>query len=438
MAIGNFLWEDAPSEDKYSVCVHCGMCLESCPTYQELGLEHQSPRGRVYLIKSVAEGQMELNSLSMDPIFTCLDCRACETACPSGVKVGSLVEEARGQVFKAIPDPFVKRNVKKFFLRGVFANQKYMHSLGKMTRFYQKSGLQKLARKTGMLRILPDHLREMEAILPEIPKQPSVESIPEVTSPEGEKRARVALLTGCVMDVIFSEINEATVRVLAKNGCEIVVPREQNCCGALQIHAGDRETAKMLARKNIDTFLSLDADKVVVNAAGCGAFMKEYEELFCHDPEYREKAKQFSAKVEDVSKFLYDLGFRKPKGKVEAKITYHDACHLAHAQNIRFEPRQLLKEIPGIQLIEMPDADRCCGSAGIYNITHPEMAGRLLKRKMEDIPEEVELVSMGNPGCMMQMALGVHRHHRNEKIVHTVQILDWAYAKESETEERGE
>jgi glycolate oxidase iron-sulfur subunit len=428
---GNYLWEDAPDEDKYSVCVHCGMCLTACPTYQETGLEHQSPRGRVYLIKSVAEGRLAINEEFMDPIFQCLDCRACETACPSGVPVGALIEEARGQITQAIPPAGIKGWISRFFLRGIFPYPSRLHALGTLTRFYQKSGLQKVVRKLKLLHILPPHLRYLEAVLPPVGK-PILASMPEVIPAEGEKRARVALLTGCVMDVVFSDINESTIRVLVKNGCEVVLPKNQKCCGALQVHAGDRDTAKQLARQNIDAFLAAGVDRIIVNAAGCGAALKEYGELLRNDPEYREKAKEFSRNVEDVSKFLVDLGFRKPQARLEARVTYHDACHLAHAQNIRHAPRELLSSIPGVEMVELLDSDRCCGSAGIYNLTHPEMAGKLLDRKMGDIPEEVELVAMGNPGCMLQMAMGVYRHGRHEKIVHTVQVLDWAYQKELE------
>ncbi|MBO8170449.1 MAG: (Fe-S)-binding protein [Bacillaceae bacterium] len=405
------------------------MCLDACPTYQETGLEHQSPRGRVYLIKSVAEGRMNLNESFKDPIFQCLDCRACETACPSGVQVGSLIEEARGQIHHADPPRGVKGTISKFFLREVFPHTSRLHKLGKLTRFYQKSGAQRVLRKTGLLNILPPHLKEMEQVLPEV-GTPVKASMPEVVEPEGEKRARVAILTGCVMDIMFSEVNAATVRSLVTNGCEVVIPKQQECCGALQVHAGDRETAKELARRNIDVFLDANVDKVIVNAAGCGAALKEYGELLQNDPAYREKAEIFSEKVEDVSKFLVDLGIRKPEGKVETRVTYHDACHLAHAQGVRQEPRKLLENIDGVELVELPDADRCCGSAGIYNITHPDMAGRLLDRKIEDIPDEVEVVAMGNPGCMMQIALGIHRHQRKEQVLHTIQILDMAYQNE--------
>jgi glycolate oxidase iron-sulfur subunit len=425
--LSNYVGEDAPDPDKFSQCVHCGMCLEACPTYQETGLEHHSPRGRVYLIKSVAEGKMELNKFFKNPVSTCLDCRACETACPSGVKVGSLIEEARGELFKADPPKGVAGVVHNLFLHQLFPFPKRMHLLGHLLKLYQKTKLGELAEKLKLLKCLPEHLRELEKALPSLKKPPVLRSHPEVLSPIGEKRATVAVLTGCVMDVVFSDVNESTVNVLRRNGCEVWIPKQQKCCGALHVHAGDREMAKSLARHNIDTFLSKDIDAIIINAAGCGSTLKEYDELFRNEPEYLEKAKAFSHKIKDVSKFLWDLGLIPPQGQVDMTVTYHDACHLAHAQGVRAEPRQILQSIPGLNIIDLPDADRCCGSAGIYNLTHPEMAGTLLDRKMEDIPQGCDAVAMGNPGCMMQFKAGVVRHHRTEEILHTIQLLDWAY-----------
>jgi glycolate oxidase iron-sulfur subunit len=434
-SLSNYLWDDAPDENKWADCVHCGMCLEACPTYQETGHEHQSPRGRVLLIKAVSEGKIEVNEEFMDPVFTCLDCRACETACPADVQVGGLIEEARGQIRQAIPLKGWQGAVSKFFLRGIFPYPNRLHALGSVLKFAQKSGLQSFARKSGMLKVLPQHLRDMEKITPMV-QRPVMKKYPEIIPAQGETKQRVAMLTGCVMDVMFSDINESTIRVLTRNGYEVMLPREQRCCGALHVHAGDRQTGKRLAKQNIDAFM--EADKIIVNSAGCGCALREYPELFRSDPEYKVKAERFAEKIEDVSKFLYDNQYEKPTGALNTRITYHDACHLAHGQGVRFEPRQILKDIPGIELVDLPDADRCCGSAGIYNITNPKMAGALLDRKMADVPDHVEMISMGNPGCMLQMTMGVLRHGRNEKIVHTVQLLDWAYQKEAvlESEDR--
>lgn len=427
----NYLWSDAPDENKWADCVHCGMCLESCPTYEQTGQEQHSPRGRVHLIKSVAEGKLEVNEQFMDPVYQCLDCRACTTACPADVDVGGLIEEARGQIRQAMPLTGVKGLVSKFFLEGLFPHPNRMQLLGDLLKFYQKSGLQKLVRSTGLIRIMPKHLAQMESIMPGIgvPVRKKYKN-ESVIPAKGEGKHTVALLTGCIMDVMFSDINESTINVLTRNGNNVTIPKQQTCCGALHVHAGDRETGRRLAKQNIEAFK--DADKVIVNAAGCGCMLQDYPELFREDPEWKEKAEAFSAKVQDISKYLHDTGYEKPKSELKTRLTYHDACHLAHGQGVRQEPRQILLDIPGVEMVNMPNADRCCGSAGIYNITNPEMAGAILESKMQNVPEDVEMISMGNPGCMLQMAVGVEKYGRSQKIVHTVQLLDWAYKKDDE------
>ncbi|MFC0296657.1 (Fe-S)-binding protein [Geobacillus jurassicus] len=428
-SLGNYRFGDLPDPSKWADCVHCGMCLESCPTYEQTGEEQHSPRGRVHLMKSVGEGKLELTPDLLDPIFTCLDCRACTTACPADVDVGGLIEQVRGQLRQAVPLAGWKALVSDVFLKGIFPHPSRLDWLGRLLKLYQKSGLQTLARKTGMLRMMPDHLAEMEAILPSVgtPVRRKYKHQPLIKA-KGETKRTVAILTGCVMDVMFSDINEATIRVLTHNGNDVVIVPNQTCCGALHVHAGDRETGRKLAKQNIEAFQ--DVDYIIVNAAGCGCMLKEYPELFRNDPEWHEKAERFAAKVEDVSKFLHDTGFKPPKAELNVRLTYHDACHLAHGQGIRKEPRALIESIPGVEMVAMPNADRCCGSAGIYNLTHPEMAQAVLESKMQNVPQDVELISMGNPGCMLQMALGVMKHGRNQKIVHTVQLLDWAYQKE--------
>ncbi|NHM31443.1 (Fe-S)-binding protein [Neobacillus terrae] len=427
--LSNYLAKDHPDENKWADCVHCGMCLESCPTYEITGQEQHSPRGRVHLIKSVAEGKLNVNEFFMDPIFACLDCRACTTACPADVEVGGLIEEARGQVRQAMPLTGLKGTVSKMFLQGLFPHHNRLNSLGGLLRFYQKSGMQKVVRKTKLINIMPQHLVDMEAIMPEV-KEPVRKKYKntDVIKAKGQTKNEVAMLTGCVMDVMFSDINEATINVLTRNGNDVTIPKNQTCCGALHVHAGDRDTGRKLAKQNIEAFK--DSEKVIVNAAGCGCALKEYPELFRDDAEWYKKAEEFSAKIEDISKYLYDTGYEKPKAELNTRITYHDACHLAHGQGIRHEPRDLLLNIPGVEMVHMPNSDRCCGSAGIYNITNPEMASAVLESKMQNVPEDVEMISMGNPGCMLQMAMGVQKHGRNQKIVHTVQLLDWAYQKE--------
>jgi glycolate oxidase iron-sulfur subunit len=433
-SLSNYLWNDKPDENKWADCVHCGMCLESCPTYELTGQEQHSPRGRVHLIKSVAEGKLEVNEQFMDPVYACLDCRACTTACPADVDVGGLIEEARGQIRQAMPLKGWKRMVSKTFLEGLFPHPSRLNALGGMLKFYQKSGAQTLVRKTGLLNVMPKHLVEMEGIMPEI-KQSVRQKYKneEVIKAKGETKHEVSMLTGCVMDVMFGEINDATINVLTRNGNDVVIPKNQTCCGALHVHSGDREMGRKLAKQNIEAFK--ESDKVIVNAAGCGCMMKDYPELFHEDPEWRMKAEEFSEKVYDISKYLHDTGYEKPKAEMNTRITYHDACHLAHGQGVRQEPRDLLLTIPGVEMVHMPNSDRCCGSAGIYNITNPEMAGAVLESKMQNVPEDVEMISMGNPGCMLQMAMGVQKYGKNQQVVHTVQLLDWAYQKEDR--ERG-
>lgn len=427
--LSNYLWSDPPDEKKWVDCVHCGMCLESCPTYEHTGQEQHSPRGRVYLIKSVAEGKLSVNEQFIDPVFACLDCRACTTACPADVNVGGLIEEARGQVRQAMPLKGWQGAVSKFFLHGLFPYHSRLNSMGSLLKFYQKSGMQKVVRKTKLINMMPQHLVEMESIMPEV-KLPIRRKYKNqnVIKAKGEAKREVAMLTGCIMDVMFSDINEATINVLTRNGNNVTIPENQTCCGALHVHAGDREMGRKLAKQNIEAFEG--SEKVIVNAAGCGCMMKEYAELFREELEWRERAEQFSLKVEDISKYLHDTGYQKPKAELNARITYHDACHLAHGQGVRQEPREILLDIPGVEMVHMPNADRCCGSAGIYNMTNPEMAGMVLESKMNDVPDDVEMISMGNPGCMLQMAMGVQKYGRNQKIVHTVQLLDWAYQKE--------
>ncbi|MGG1678715.1 (Fe-S)-binding protein [Neobacillus sp. NRS-1170] len=427
--LSNYFSKDHPDESKWADCVHCGMCLESCPTYEITGMEQHSPRGRVHLIKSVAEGKLTVNEQFMDPVFACLDCRACTTACPADVEVGGLIEEARGQIRQAMPLTGLKGAVSKVVLQGLFPHHNRLNGLGSLLKFYQKSGMQKVVRKTKLINIMPQHLVDMEAIMPEV-KEPVRKKYKDVNiiKAKGETKREVSFLTGCVMDVMFSDINEATINVLTRNGNDVTIPKNQTCCGALHVHAGDRETGRKLAKQNIEAFM--DSDKIIVNAAGCGCALKQYPDLFREDPEWHEKAEEFAAKVEDISKHLYDTGYCIPKAELNTRITYHDACHLAHGQGIRQEPRDLLLSIPGVDMVHMPNSDRCCGSAGIYNITNPEMASAVLESKMQNVPEDVEMISMGNPGCMLQMAMGVQKNGRNQKIVHTVQLLDWAYQKE--------
>ncbi|MDQ7844761.1 MAG: heterodisulfide reductase-related iron-sulfur binding cluster [Armatimonadota bacterium] len=400
-------------------CVHCGLCLPQCPTYRVTALETESPRGRIHLVRAAGEGRIAPGARFAEHIYLCLMCRACETACPSGVKYGRIAEAARAVL--GPPGSPLGRATVSLVLRQVFPFPRRLRLLARLLRFYQRSGLRALAR------LLPGRLRQAEALLPPIPAEfftPEAEVLPAL----GPRRARIGLLQGCVMPLLFGAVNAATVRVLRRNGCEVVIPGAQGCCGALNLHNGETVAMKAMARRNIDVFLNARVDAVVVNAAGCGAAMKEYGHLLRDDPAYAEKAAQFSRLVQDASEFLADLGLVGPLGPVPLTVTYQDPCHLAHGQKVRAQPRRLLTAIPGLRLVEMEASDRCCGSAGIYNVTHAAMSGALLEEKLVSIERTgAEAVVAPNPGCMVQLLSGVRRRGLKMPVYHLLDLLDRAY-----------
>ncbi len=400
-------------------CVHCGLCLNQCPTYRALHLEPESPRGRIHLVKAAAEGRIELNDRFKEHIYLCLLCRACETACPSGVQYGRIAETAREQL--GPPGSPFARAVLNFVFTRLLPYPRRLRVVFGLLRFYQRTGAQRILRT-----LLPVKLREMDAMLPVIPArffQPDADILPAI----GARRARVAMLSGCVMPLLFGDVNEATVRVLRRNGCDVVLPKNQVCCGALNTHNGESIAAKQMARRNIDVFLEANVDAVVVNAAGCGAAMKEYGYLLRDDPAYREKAEHFSSLVKDAGEFLAALGLVAALRPVEMTVTYQDPCHLAHGQRVRAQPRTLLQVIPGMKLVEMDSADRCCGSAGIYNLTHSQMSQQLLEEKMQSVAAtHVDAVVAPNPGCMLQLRYGAQRYGPTVKVYHLMDLLDRA------------
>jgi glycolate oxidase iron-sulfur subunit len=403
-------------------CVHCGLCLNQCPTYRALRLEPESPRGRIHLVRAAAEGRIELNQRFQDHLYLCLLCRACETACPSGVQYGRIAETAREII--GPPGSNLARTVLNFVFTQLLPYPRRLRLAAALLRFYQRSGLQRAIRP-----LLPERLRKMESMLPPISKHffsPDANILPAT----GARRAKVAMLNGCVMPLLFSDVNEATVRVLRRNGCDVVFPPKQICCGALNVHNGESAAARMMARRNIDAFLDADVDAVVVNAAGCGAAMKEYDYLLRDDSIYAEKAKRFSLRVRDAAEFLGDLGLVGKLAPLKITVTYQDPCHLAHGQRVRSQPRNLLKAIPELQLKEMEGSDRCCGSAGIYNITHPGMSQDLLKEKMQSVTStEADSVVAPNPGCMLQLRYGARQYGPEVKVYHLMELLDRAYAE---------
>lgn len=400
-------------------CVHCGLCLTQCPTYRVTRLETESPRGRIHLVRAAAEGRIAPTARFAEHLYLCLMCRACETACPSGVKYGRIAEAARAVL--GPPGSRLGRALTGLAFRQLFPHLGRMRALIVLLRLYQRSGLRALAR------LLPRRLREMEALLPPVPDRffaPGADVLPAT----GPRRARVAFLSGCVMPLLFGEVNEATVRVLRRNGCEVVIPRAQGCCAALNLHNGEMTAAKAMARRNIDAFLAAGVDAIIVNAAGCGATMKEYDHLLRDDPVYAQKARACSALVKDASEFLVELDLVGALGRLELTVTYQDPCHLAHGQRVRAAPRALLTAIPGLTLVEMEAADRCCGSAGIYNVLQPAMSRALLEEKMAAIARtRAQAVVAPNPGCMLQLRAGSRGGGDGPAVYHLFDLLDRAY-----------
>lgn len=403
-------------------CVHCGLCLNQCPTYRVTRLETESPRGRIHLVKAAADGRIELNDRFKEHLQLCLLCRACESACPSGVQYGRIAETAREHI--GPPGSPTTKAILNFVFTQLLPYAGRLKLLFTLLRLYQRTGLQKLAR-----RFIPAKLCAMDAMLPAIPAkffQPVANIFPAI----GPRRARVAMLNGCVMPLLFGDVNEATLRVLRRSGCDVVFPERQVCCGALNIHNGESITAKAMARRNIDAFLDTGIDAIVVNAAGCGAAMKEYDFLLRDDPEYAEKAKRFCALVKDAGEFVAGLGLVGELQPINLTVTYQDPCHLAHGQKIRRQPRELLQAIPQLKLVEMEGSDRCCGSAGIYNLTHAGISQQLLKEKMQAVgAANADAIVAPNPGCMLQLRYGARQYGPNLPVYHLMDLLDRAYGE---------
>ncbi len=412
-----------PATELINQCVHCGFCLPTCPTYALWGNEMDSPRGRIYLMKMAGEGKAEMTPQWVQHIDTCLGCVACMTACPSGVDYGKLIEATRAQVERNYKRSWFEKLYRRMIF-ATFPRPKRLRLMRWPLLAYQRSGLQWLVRQSGLLKLLPKRLRAMETLLPRLgPVAPVAEVMPAV----GRQRLRVGLLLGCVQREFLSHVNTATARALAAEGCEVVAPREQSCCGALLVHAGEEAAALEYARRTIDVFERADVDLVVANAAGCGSNVKEYAHLLRDDPEYAERARAFSAKCRDVTEVLAGLKPRATLHEIHARVAFHDSCHLQHAQGVKAQPRALLAQIPGLQLIEIPEGPICCGSAGIYNLVQPDAAAALGERKARLIAElEPDLVASGNPGCLLQLQSSLAAIGKNIPVVHTVEILDWA------------
>jgi len=405
--------------------VHCGLCLDQCPTYRVLGTEMDSPRGRIYQMLQVDAGRLAMGESFVTHIDRCLGCLNCQTACPSGVQYGSLLESTRAQIEQNYRRPWLHRRLREHFYRRVLPSFARLSRTARLLRFYQRSGLRTIARSSGLLKALG--VAELEALSPQIDSEFSFRDLGKVFPAERPRRGRVAMLIGCIGSVAFAELNRSTIRVLTKNGIEVCIPQAQACCGALHAHAGMHDLARAQARRNIDAMLGPEFDAIVVNAAGCGATMKEYAALLEHDPKYADRARQFVAKVRDVTEYLAEIGLIEPKRKLARRVTYSDPCHLAHAQNVRKQPRALLKTI-GVEVVEMPRADSCCGSAGVYEIVQNEISMKILDEKMEYVAlVNPDIIATANVGCMLQLAAGVKRKGLNAEVLHVIELLDRAY-----------
>ena len=407
-------------------CVHCGLCTASCPTYVETGNENDGPRGRIYLMRAVTDGRLALNDQVRGHLDLCLDCRACETACPSGVQYGKLIEPFRVAMEQQPDVP--RRNddwFHKYVLFGLFPYPDRLRRALAPAKIAQLLGLIRFAEVSGLLNLLPRRLRQLAYTLPErIAAEPE---LPEVLPAVGRRRARVGLFTGCVADVMFRHTHWATARVLQQNGCDVVVPRTQGCCGAIHFHAAASDPARRLADANVAAFA--DVDQVIVNVAGCGAMMKDYGHHW-HDADAPLRA-TLAAKTRDVNEFLDDLGLIPPEGRIELTATYHDACHLGHAQKIKLQPRRLLAAVPGLKLVDLPETDLCCGAAGTYNLTQPEMSARLSRRKLDNILSTgARAVLTANAGCLLQIAREARLRGERLWIAHPMDLLDLSYRRE--------
>jgi len=421
---GGFDAHHPPSLDLIADCVHCGFCLSTCPTYALWNEEMDSPRGRIYLMKMALEGQVPLKSTFVNHMDNCLGCMACLTSCPSGVKYDRLIEATRAQIERNHPRTLKERLARKLIFE-IFPRPDRLARLLVPLRLYQRSGLQSLVRKCGVLKLFPAHLRAMESLIPAAPK--ATPELPEVLPAKGERRLRVGLLLGCVQRVFFPEVNAATARVLVSEGCEVIIPKDQGCCGALMVHAGQEQRALERARQMIDTFERAQVDAIAINAAGCGSNMKDYAILLQEDPKYADRARTFSTKCFDICEIIGQLEPRAPRHPLALRVAYHDACHLQHAQNVQMQPRALLRRIPGLEVVEVAEAALCCGSAGIYNLVRPEPAKELGARKVRNLLAlSPDVVAAGNPGCLLQLRSGMKMAGKPMPVLHTVELLDAA------------
>lgn len=417
-------------------CMHCGMCLPTCPTYDETKRERSSPRGRIRLMREIADDQLKVTPAFAEEMSYCLGCLACVTACPAGVDYATLFETARAeverqQVHAGWGRRFVRWGTMSFLIRRPWL----MRAVGRGLWFYERIGLQSLIRRSGLLNILPKRLRDLESKSPTIHPPFSHQLIPERLTPETVKY-RVALLTGCVQDLLYSSVNLATAKVLAANSCEVITPKSQPCCGSLHAHNGELEWARQFARANLDAFDVESLDAIISNAGGCGSHLKKYHELLHDDPVYADRAAQWDSKVRDIHEWLVEIGFRRPIATEtqEVVVTYDASCHLLHGQKIARQPLEVLRTIPNTRLVPLAESDWCCGAAGVYTLTQPEQSKKLLDRKLDHIATTGAMIlTSGNPGCLMQLETGIRQDRRftGMRICHPIELLAEAYAREA-------
>jgi len=418
---------DVPAAEDLARCVHCGLCLENCPTYLATGQETESPRGRIHLIQALQEGRISATQNYALHIDRCLVCRACEAVCPSGVPFGRIMEAARADLSVRRELTPASRLAGWLVFKKLLPNRRRLRALATALRWYQRAGLQALVRASGLVDALPPTIRQMERSMPRLPNrffEPAGQFLPATC----DRRYRIGFFAGCVMPYAYGQVHDATIRVLRRLGCDVIVPRAQACCGALNVHGGERTMSRQLARRNVRAFLDLDVDCVIVNSAGCGSTLKEYAELLAADELWRQRAQRFGSIVRDVNEFVAAQPFQPGLGPVRRRATFQESCHLAHAQRINAQPRAILEAIPGLELVDMAHPDNCCGSAGIYSFTQPELSNALLETKMNEIrATSADLIITANPGCMLQLAAGLSKSGMHGEVRHLIEVLDWSY-----------
>jgi glycolate oxidase iron-sulfur subunit len=427
--IKGFDGKNAPKQELIDTCVHCGFCLSTCPSYRVIGKEMDSPRGRIYLMNAINQGEASLDQTTSSHFDSCLGCLACVSTCPSGVQYDKLLADVRPQVERNQERGLGDRLI-RFLIFNLFPYPKRLNYLLPSLWFYQVSGLQTLVRKLGIIEKISPRLAAMESILPQVTDDSFQHNLPDLIPAKGKKRYRVGVILGCVQRLFFNPVNEATIRVLTANGCEVVIPKTQGCCAALPAHQGQENQAQLLAKQMIDSFENTNVDYVIINAAGCGHTLKEYGHILKDDPEYKQKAQAFSNKVRDVQEFLIQVGLTaqlSPVTNQELTVVYQDACHLLHGQKISLQPRQLLQKIPNLKLKEPLDAALCCGSAGVYNMLQPEVANELGQQKVTNLLNTgAELIASPNPGCSLQIKKHLNLQGKDIMLMHPMELLDYS------------